>query len=402
MNLLEQQLHYPLGDTLPAQGQTTEVAPGVRWIRMALPFALDHINLWLLRDEIDGPDDTGAKIQGWSVVDCCISRDESRAQWEEIFATQLEGLPILRVIVTHMHPDHIGLAYWLCERWNAPLWVSATDYFTARHHSQHTSGNGGAGAAAFFQQHGLSDPEAVAKISARTSYYAAMVPALPPSFVRMQDGQTVRIGGRDWRCISGYGHAPEHIALYCADVAAGFTQVPTPSQRDGLGVQRKSSPILIGGDMMLPRISTNVSVFDMEPESNPLQQFLDSIDKFVALPADTLTLPSHGKPFQGLHTRVQQLHDHHREHLGRVMAFARENQSCSAADILPVLFKRQLDLHQTTFAMGEAIAHLHKLRADGYLQRQRGAGGVYRFSPTPLAYPHGLIPGQSEEIPVSA
>jgi glyoxylase-like metal-dependent hydrolase (beta-lactamase superfamily II) len=371
MNHLEQQLQYPLGDTLPALGESLPVAPGVRWIRMALPFALDHINLWLLRDEIDGQ-------AGWSVVDCCISRDESRAQWESIFASQLEGLPILRVIVTHMHPDHIGLAYWLCARWNAPLWISATDYFVASHHVLHASGNGGSAAAVFFQQHGLTDPESVAKISARSGYYSAMVPELPASFVRMQDGQTIRIGGRDWVCISGYGHAPEHIALYCAE-----TQV------------------LIGGDMMLPRISTNVSVFDVEPESNPLQQFLDSIDKFAPLSPETLTLPSHGRPFRGLQTRIQQLHEHHREHLGRVMAFARQ-QPCSAADILPVLFKRVLDLHQTTFAMGEAIAHLHKLWRDGYLQRQRGADGIYRFRPAALAYPHGLVPGESEALPVSA
>ncbi|WP_367847633.1 MBL fold metallo-hydrolase [Rhodoferax sp. WC2427] len=371
MNLLEQQLHYPLGDALPAQGDTLAVAPGVRWIRMALPFALNHINLWLLEDEIDGQ-------RGWSVVDCCISADASRAQWEAIFATQLGGLPILRVIVTHMHPDHIGLAAWLCARWNAPLWISATDYFVAEHNIAHSSGNGGPGAAEFFQKHGLSDPQAVDKIRARTGYFSAMVPSLPPSFVRMQDGQTLRIGGRDWRCISGYGHAPEHIALYCAQTR-----------------------VLIGGDMMLPRISTNVSVFDVEPESNPLQQFLDSIDKFTPLHADTLTLPAHGKPFQGLHTRIQQLHDHHRDHLARVMAFAQQ-QPCSAADILPVLFTRVLDLHQTTFAMGEAVAHLHKLWVDGYLQRVRGADGVYRFGPTALAYPDSALLEPSEAVPVSA
>ena len=113
MNLLEAQLQYPLGDTLPAPGTTLEVAPSVRWIRMALPFALDHINLWLLRDELDGR-------QGWTVIDCCIARDEAKAQWEQLFASSLEGLPILRVLVTHMHPDHIGLAHWLCERWSTP------------------------------------------------------------------------------------------------------------------------------------------------------------------------------------------------------------------------------------------------------------------------------------------
>jgi glyoxylase-like metal-dependent hydrolase (beta-lactamase superfamily II) len=366
MNLLEQQLDYPLGDTLPAQGGSLEVAPGVRWVRMALPFALDHINLWLLADEIDGQ-------PGWTVVDCCISADAAKAQWEAIFASQLDGLPILRVIVTHMHPDHIGLAHWLCARWNAPLWISGTDYFVAAYNIQHSSGNGGAAAAAFFQQHGLSDPQALAKISARSGYYAAMVPALPSQFHRLLDGQTLQIGGRGWQCISGYGHAPEHIALFCP-----------------------STHTLVAGDMVLPRISTNVSVFDVEPESNPLQQFLDSIDKFAALPTDTLTLPSHGKPFRGLHTRIRQLHDHHRDHLGRVMAAARQ-QPCSAADILPVLFRRVLDLHQTTFAMGEAVAHLHKLWRDGYLQRVRGTDGVLRFGPTAL----GLAQAETRSLPAS-
>src|SRR6187549_3455637 len=150
MNALEAQLDYPLADALPAAGGTLEVAPGVKWIRMGLPFALDHINLWLLRDEIDGQ-------SGWTVVDCCVSRDEAKAQWEQIFAGELQGLPILRVIVTHMHPDHIGLAHWLCERWNAPLWISATDYNAARIASRSTTGFGGGAAADFFAAHGLSD-----------------------------------------------------------------------------------------------------------------------------------------------------------------------------------------------------------------------------------------------------
>ena len=89
MNSLEQLLDYPFGDELPTSGGSMELAPGVRWIRMVLPLALNHINLWLLRDEVDGQ-------AGWSVVDCCISRDESKADWEEIFKTQLQGLPILR------------------------------------------------------------------------------------------------------------------------------------------------------------------------------------------------------------------------------------------------------------------------------------------------------------------
>ena len=365
MNLLEQQLVYPLGDNLPDEGSTLQVAPGIKWIRMVLPFALNHINLWLLRDEIEDPSNPDNILQGWTVVDCCISRAESKAQWETIFATQLEGLPILRVIVTHMHPDHVGLASWLCERWSTSshvcrLWISATDYNSAKLGSHSTTGFGGESAALFFAAHGLLDADSLEKIKARTGYYSAMVPDVPKSYVRLMDSKTVAIGAginrHEWRCIGGYGHAPEHIALYCEALS-----------------------VLISGDMILPRISTNVSVYDMEPEANALALFLESIDKFLPLPVDTLCLPSHGKPFRGLHTRIQQLHDHHRDRLAEVMD-ACALTPCSAADILPIMFKRELDLHQTTFAMGEALAHLHLLWFEGELQRRLHGDGIFRFA----------------------
>jgi glyoxylase-like metal-dependent hydrolase (beta-lactamase superfamily II) len=363
MNELERQLQYPLGETLAAPGSALEVrygegsglTPAVKWVRMPLPFALNHINLWLLRDVVDDPAGSGRKIQGWSVVDCCIFSDKAKAQWESIFANALDGLPILRVIVTHMHPDHIGLAHWLCQRWNVALWISATDYQVARMGCMGPTGFGGERAAEFFASHGLNSPEAVEQIQARTGYFPALVPSVPLHYRRLMDRMVLRIGERDWHCISGYGHAPEHMALYC-----------------------ESLNVLIGGDMMLPRISTNVSVYEAEPEANALALFLDSIDKFRDLPASTLVLPSHGKPFTGLHTRVDQLHDHHRDRLADVLQACGESPR-SAADILPVLFERQMDLHQTTFAMGESIAHLHALWFDGKLQRTQGEDGIYRF-----------------------
>lgn len=355
MNELESRLHYPLGETLPPEGKCLEVAPGVLWLRMPLPFALNHINLWLLRDCIECD---GKPVEGWTVVDTGIHSPQTIALWEQVFASQLQGLPIVRVLVTHMHPDHIGLAHWLCERWDAPLWISATDYYVARLGVMGPTAFGGERAAAFFASHGLNSPEAVAQIEARTNYYPSMVPAVPLQYRRLVDGANIRIGDNQWQCIAGYGHAPEHMALYCAE-----------------------HQILLGGDMMLPRISTNVSVFETEPESDALSLFLDSIDRFLPLAPQTLTLPSHGKPFVGLHERVRQLHEHHAQRLEEVMHACR-TKACSALDVLPVMFPRAMDMHQTTFAMGESVAHLHRLWHRGDLRRERDASGVYRFSAT--------------------
>jgi glyoxylase-like metal-dependent hydrolase (beta-lactamase superfamily II) len=266
---------------------------------------------------------------------------------------------VLRVIATHMHPDHIGLAHWLTERWQCRLWISATDFNAARISSASTIGFGGDSAAAFFASHGLTDPEAIAKVRARANYYAGMVPRVPQAFRRLMDGMPIDIGGRQWRCVAGYGHAPEHMALHCDELN-----------------------LLISGDMVLPRISTNVSVYDVEPESNPLTLYLDSLSRYEPLSKDTLVLPSHGKPFTGLHARIRQLREHHDARLADVMAACTERPH-HAAELLPVLFKRALDLHQTTFAMGESVAHLHALWFAGRLERQRDGDGVWRFGAPP-------------------
>jgi glyoxylase-like metal-dependent hydrolase (beta-lactamase superfamily II) len=345
----EHLLDYPLGDTLPSSGGALELAPGVRWVRMQLPFALDHVNLWLLRDVADDG------REGWAIVDCGIADEATRSAWEAVFERALDGLPVLRVIVTHMHPDHVGNAHWLTTRWNCRLWMSATDWNVARMASRSTVGFGGDAAAAFFAEHGLVDPAAVEKVRARANYYASMVPDVPPRFRRLLGGHAIRVGDHDWHCIVGYGHAPEHIALHCP----------------ALGV-------LISGDMVLPRISTNVSVIDIEPEADPLPLYLQSIAALRSVPAGALVLPSHGKPFRGLHARIAQLEAHHDERLAEALAACRE-KPCSAADLLPVLFRRPLDLHQTTFAMGEAIAHLHALAARGDIMGRLDPDGVRRF-----------------------
>ena len=347
-------LLYPWGDALPEPGRAIEVAPGVLWLRLPLPFVLDHINLWLLRDTLDGR-------EGWTVVDCGLDNPASRRAWEQVFADVLGGLPVLRVVVTHMHPDHIGLAHWLCERWSTPrhecrLWISGTDWNAARVACHAPVGWGGDSAVRFFEHHGLRDPQALQAVRGRRGHYSTLVPDVPATFHRLMDGLALQIGGQTWHCIAGYGHAPEHIALHCPAL-----------------------DVLISGDMVLPRISTNVSVYDIEPEGNPLQLFLDSLQRLRGLAGDPLVLPSHGKPFRGLRTRIDALVRHHDERL-EIARQACAQAPCSAADLLPQLFRRELDAHQKTFALGESVAHLHVLRARGELQAHDDADGVRRFA----------------------
>lgn len=353
MNPLESQLDYPLGESLPDTGSLLQVAPGVYWLRMGLPFALNHINLWLLEDYFD--DETGeSQLPGWTVIDCGIANHITRDAWQTIFANGLRAMPIRRVLATHCHPDHVGLADWLCQHWQAPLWMTAGEYTYARIMSASLPGVDGDAMLRHFKRHGLMDAAVIEQLEERRHYFRTLVPAVPDAYVRMHDQQCIRIGQHEWRVITGFGHAPEHASLYCAELN-----------------------VLISGDMVLPRISTNVSVFAIEPEANPVQLYLDSLKKFGDLPADTLVLPSHGKPFRGLHTRIAQLNAHHAARLAEVIDACAQPQS--AAEIVPLMFPRKLDGHQLTFAIGEALAHLHKLWFDGVLRRFTDKDGVVRF-----------------------
>jgi len=347
MNPLESQLAYPFGDDIPTPGTVHALAPGLRWLRMPLPFALDHINLWLLDDEVEGR-------QGYALVDCGAGTDATRAAWEQVIDGPMEGGPLLRVFATHCHPDHVGLSGWLCERFQAPFWTSAAEFGFARMMAAALPGVDGPSAIPHFQRHGLVDEGMLEQMQGRRNYYPSLVPAVPPAYTRLQDGQRVRIGGREWRVITGFGHSPEHVSLYAEE-----------------------GRLLVSGDMVLPRISTNVSVFAVEPEGNPLAQYLDSLGKFAGLPEDTLVLPSHGKPFRGLHVRIEQLRAHHAARLDEVREACKV--PCSAVDIVPLMFRRRLDAHQLSFALGEALAHLHKLWYDGILDRVTGPDGVIRF-----------------------
>lgn len=335
-------------DAAPALGDTIEVAPGVHWLRMPLPFKLDHINLWLLEDNAEDGD-------GWTIVDTGINRDEVRDAWETVFAGHFsDAKPLKRVMVTHFHPDHFGLAGWLTRRFGVPLWMPREEWAQARMLSLETGETSRDAFLRFYHAAGF-DKEMMAVAKGRSGRYAKLVSRAPASFIRITDGAEIVINGRTWRSIVGTGHSPEHACLYSAEL-----------------------DVLISGDQVLPKITPNISVWPQEPEADPLALFLGSLDKLRGLGPDTLVLPSHKLPFHGLDGRIDELQGHHAERLGETLNICSE--PVNGVEVLRQLFQRELDTHQLFFAIGEALAHLHYLMGQEKIRRRQDDNGVHEFN----------------------
>ena len=336
---------YPVAQP-PAPGTALRIAPSILWLRMPLPFALDHINLWLVEE-----------TDGFTLVDTGYGNAANRELWERHFRDTLGGRPITRIVATHCHPDHLGNAAWLAERFGCPVLMTHGEFMSAHAICDERAGHAPADNRELFRRHGMTDHD-LAALAARGNHYRQGVPTLPSSYVRILHGDTLAAGGHDFRVIAGYGHSNEHAALYA-----------------------EADRLLISGDMLLPRISTNVSVWPADPDGDPLGRFLRSLGAFEALAPDALVLPSHGLPFRGIPLRVAQLRMHHDARLAELHdAIARAPQPVCAADVLPVLFRRELDLQQRFFAMGEALAHLNHLWRAGRLQRIGEPVAGYRFA----------------------
>lgn len=331
-------LTYPLGAP-PAAGEAVQAAPGVLWLRLPLPMQLNHINIYAIEDG-----------EGWAVVDAGIRTPESIAGWEAALAGPLGGRPITRVICTHMHPDHIGLAGWLCERFAAPLLMTQLEYVTGRMLVSDTGPAPEAGAD-FWRASGWN-PDQVDGY--RTSYgrFAKGVSPMPAGFERLREGQVLSIGGTDWTIVVGNGHSPEHACLW-----------------------RRSDGVLISGDQILPRISSNISVWPTEPLADPLDDWLVSLERLgELLPAETFVLPGHGEPFFGVLPRIEALKRGHAVALKRLERTLREPRR--AIDVFGSLFARPVDDGILGMATGEAIAHLNYLAGQGRVRRERDADGV--------------------------
>ncbi len=330
---------------VPKAAELVTVATGIYWLRMPLPFDLDHINLYLIDDGDNG----------YALIDTGIGTDKVESLWETISAN-LEK-PISKVIVTHMHPDHIGMAGYLVDKFKAPLYMSHSEYFVGRALSAGARGASDWHDNEYLVRCGMSaEYVATAKQNrAKNKGVGQVIKPIPLQFERLQENDLVKIGKHEWRVVIGRGHSPEHVCLYS-----------------------HAQNILISGDHVLPGISPNIGVYSTEPNANSLHQYLTTLPQFKLLPADTVVLPSHKQPFVGLHTRVDELIEHHHEHLAALTNFCCTPKTIEAC--LPVLFKRKLNAHNMFFALAEAFAHLNYLYFDGQFTREINAQNQYVFT----------------------
>jgi len=334
---------YPF-ESSPEIGQVQDVAPGIRWLRLPLPFMLAHINVWLLRDG-----------DGWTLVDTGLFTGVTREAWKDVFERHLDGLPLTRIVVTHLHPDHVGCAGWLASRFGVELWMSREEYLLCRILVADTGKPAPEAGLRFYRAAGFAE-EALGRYAEHFGGFGRVVSPLPESYRRLAEGAMLEIGGDRWETVIGRGHSPEHACLMC-----------------------RERNILIAGDQLLPTISSNVSVYPTEPEADPLSDWFASLDRLAGtLDPDVLVLPAHGRPFRGAHHRLAQLRDEHEQGLDKLRGLVSEPRR--AVDVFPALFRSRVDDRNLIMATGEAVSHLHYLMRLGEVERHADAHGVYWYT----------------------
>lgn len=319
-------------DTPPGHNEVVDITPAVKWLRSPLPLSLDHINCYLIKDG-----------DGWCVVDTGMNAKATRDHWLGIIETHLDNAPITKVIVTHQHPDHVGLAGWLCKNHRAKLLMSEQEYLCSRVYMNHGQADDYWEVEQFFRRSAMSQ-HTLEGLATSNNFYDSVY-TLPSSYHELKDGCPVQIGEHLWEPIITRGHAQAHVSLYC-----------------------KHLDLYLSGDQVLPRITSNVSVISSAPESSPLTDWYEAHDIVEQrVPDSVLILPAHEMPFFGLHHRLQDVIAHHEERLERVLEICESPRNAQA--ITQALFEKEFDPFQNYLAVGECLAHIHRLMEQGKVTR---------------------------------
>jgi glyoxylase-like metal-dependent hydrolase (beta-lactamase superfamily II) len=331
-------------DSRPEVGETMPVADGLHWLRMPLPFSIGHINLWLL----EGDD-------SWAVVDTGIETDMSKDVWRKTIASVMRDKPIGHVVVTHLHPDHVGCAGWLTDEYGIDLWMTRDEYLLCRVLVADTGRDAPEEGVNFYHAAGFP-ADALHNYQKMFGMFGKYVAELPEAYKRLKDGDQLTFAGNTWEVLVGRGHSPEHACFFNAE-----------------------RNLFVSGDQLLPTISSNVSVYPTEPQANPLQDWLESLRMLkVSLPEDVLVLPAHGKPFRGAHGRLDVLVQEHLDGLEALLDLCKQPRR--AIDTFPALFKSKISGSNLIMATGEAVAHLNYLIEDGELVAEPDDNGVTWYS----------------------
>ncbi len=329
----------------PAPAAVIEVAPGILWTRLALPFLLDHVNIYFIDDG-----------DGWALVDTGLGDRATQAAWQPLLAGLLRERPLTRIIATHFHPDHIGAAGFLLQHFDVPLYMSATEYLQSLNIHLDPGALEAEHYRRFYLDHGL-DTETTQRVVTSGHAYLKLTSGLPPTYHRVVAGDMLRIGGREFDVLTGGGHSPEEVML-----------------------ASRSDKLLLAADQVLPNISPNVSVVAVDPEGDPLGYYLRSLQALRRdISDDVLVLPGHNLPFYGLHARLAELTDHHQARCERIARACREAPK-SAAELIPFVYARTLDPHQMGFAFSEVLAHVNYMLRQGTLKPAATADGIGRVA----------------------
>lgn len=336
-------LSYPFAT--PPEGEALiEVAPGIHWFRLSLPFALNHVNLYLVQDD-----------QGYVLIDTGLGNRRTQQMWTSLLAGPLKAFPISRIVVTHFHPDHVGGVGWLVKELDVPVYMTATEFLQAQVTHLNPGGMDQPHYRAFYTEHGLP-PDTVQNVVTKGHEYLTLVSGLPNTYRRLIAGDTLKIGARTFEILTGGGHSPEQAMLL--------------SRADG---------IFLAADQVLAHITPNVSVHAVDPTGDPLGIYIRSLNSLKAgVPGDVLVLPGHQLPFRGLHERIDELIAHHHQRCAEMEAACAQAPR-STAELIGVVFKRPLDPHQIGFAFYEILAHVNFMLRAGTLEEASRQDGIIRY-----------------------